>query len=525
MVETTAWRGHGSRRMRPRSRSYMVLGAGSLAVFIAAFADSYIPLAIFFAVPLAVFLFAHPRLVVVLLMVVWAGPIDQMLLQRSVGGLRVSAGLLLLAIGLAWVVASRLTGRGPRREHAGFSYMGPFALFYLALGLSMIMAISSGESRGAVVNAGLSCVGGLAYFIARDAYAGEPRVLARHMVITTGVCAAIVVLGVATGLDVLYGRQIGYVLTGGLARETVRIDPPLLRLLSVTILMLGPGKVLASGRWRKWRMPLLCAMVLAEVLSLTRSTWAPLIVATVLIPAIAVRRQRLVILGRYLSVMTLALVLGATAAAGGLFGDQGRVAAERLYSATQASALRDSSLEDRLKENEAALDTISEHPIMGIGITRGFGILGSIPDPIDEGSRLYGPQRFIHQSYLGLWMWFGLPGIAAILWLVAVLVQMGRGVLSVRGCSRHAPVAALAGLMVLGISSTFQTNLMYSPAHLALGLGLAYVETWWRRFHVGVVPMGRDPRVSLFGCHIGGGSADGSLPPRLHSNSSLKGRS
>ncbi|GMA40690.1 hypothetical protein GCM10025883_27350 [Mobilicoccus caccae] len=192
------------------------------------------------------------------------------------------------------------------------------------------------------------------------------------------------------------------------------------------------------------------------------------------------RRRKLVVLGRYMAVMTLALVLALTGASAGLFGDQGRVAAERLYSATQASALTDNSLEDRLQENEAALKTIQEHPVLGIGITREFGILGRIPDPIDENFSLYGPQRFIHQSYLGLWMWFGIPGVAAIGWLAVALVGMGRRILSVGTVARHAPIAALAGLIVLGVSSTFQTNIMYPPAHLALGLGLAYIETWWR---------------------------------------------
>ncbi|WP_284304346.1 hypothetical protein [Mobilicoccus caccae] len=255
--------------------AYLGFGAAVLAVFLSAMGDSIVPIALPVVVLLAMYLFTHPRIVVILLMVVWAGPVDQMLLQRPVGGLRVTAGLLLIGIGLGWVIVSRLTGRGPRRRDAGYAFLGPFALFFVALAISMGTAIVGGEARGAVVNAGLACMGGLVYFLARDAYSGEPETLARHMVITTGICAAVVVFGVATGLDVLYGRQIGYVLTGGLAREAVRIDPPLLRLLSITILMLGPGKVLSSGRWRRWRLPLLFAMLLAEVLSLTRSTWAP----------------------------------------------------------------------------------------------------------------------------------------------------------------------------------------------------------------------------------------------------------
>lgn len=465
---------------RPGWVLWFALGVTAVA-FATAYLGSLLPLLALVAVPAGIVLLGHPRIIVILLIMVWAGPFDQSLLQRGVGGLQVTAGLVLLSAGLAWVAASRLTGRGPRRRAGGFFFLGPFVLFYVALILSLAIARAAGEPRGAVVNTGLACVAGAVYFLARDAYAGEPEVLARHLVIATGLASALVVIGVATGVDALYGRQIGYVITDGMATQAVRIDPPLLRLLSVTILMIGPGRVLAGGRWRRLRWPLLCAMILAEILSLTRSTWAPLLLATVLIPVVAVRRRRLMVLGRYVAVLTVALTVGLAGATAGTFGKQGQVVAERLYSATEASALQDNSLQDRLRENSAALKVIAEHPIAGIGLTRPFGILGSVVDPIDSDWNLYAPQQFIHQSYLGLWMWLGITGVASLGWLAVRFLTLFSRVMRETRVSRHAPVAAAAGLVVLAISSTFQTNLMYPPAHLAVGLGLAYLETWVRQ--------------------------------------------
>ncbi|WP_168582227.1 O-antigen ligase family protein [Gephyromycinifex aptenodytis] len=440
--------------------------------------DSLLPLILIAAPVAAVVLLVHPRWVVVLLVVVWAGPLDLRLLARSVGGLRVTAGLVLLALGLAWVVMSRLQGRGPRQAAQPAWFVLPLVLFGFALVLALVRAALAGDPLGSTVNTGLACVAGLSYFIARDAYARDPDALARDLVVTSGLCSFLVVLGVATGLDGLYGPEIGYVITGGNVSQTVRIDPPLLRLLSITLLMIGPGRVLARGRWSWLRWPLIVAMVLTEVLSLTRSTWLPLIIATILIPVMATRRSRWSLLARNVAVAVLILMLALSLALSGLAGEQGRLAAERLMSVADTEVVVDDSYQDRARENVQALARIREHPIAGIGLPRPYGAYVSMPDPIADSGQLYDQRRFIHQSYLGLWMWMGLPGVVALLVLLATIARTTAVVFSERTRARAAPVAALAGLFALAVSSTFQTNLIYPPAHLALGLGLAYVETW-----------------------------------------------
>ena len=75
-------------------------------------------------------------------------------------------------------------------------------------------------------------------------------------------------------------------------------------------------------------------------------------------------------------------------------------------------------------------------------------------------ARVVVPRRFIHNSFLGIWLWTGIAGVLAMLWLAASITAAAARAArhhDVRAGARG--VAAALALLALGLQATFQTSL------------------------------------------------------------------
>lgn len=415
----------------------------------------------------------YPIVPAVGLLVVVTGPFDPSSPMKSIHGIHLTPSDVLLYLAIAGVVLRHWFGHAPSKGGRRWLFTWPVTAYLVATALSAGVARHGGDSLGEVRTIVQTIAMLAAYFVFRDVWIHRPRAMGVTLVVVSGLAAALVCVGVALKINVLLGRQVDYVITDGRLVDTLRLDPPVLRLLSITLLMVTFGRVLQ--RRPLIRLPLIAAMLALELFSYTRSTWIPLIFMALVIPPLVHRRWApLAMVERLLAACAVGVLVVVVASAG-LLGATGRNAVTRLSSTTQSATLQDSSLQDRVNEMDHAWQTIQEHPWLGVGYGRPYGAYTSETDP-DTGDVTYLPQRFIHNSYVGVWVWMGIPGVLAVLAIAgAVLVAVWRLVIRKHG-PRLAPLAAASGLAVLAASTSFQTNLLYRPAILSLAAGLAYLD-------------------------------------------------
>jgi O-antigen ligase len=186
-------------------------------------------------------------------------------------------------------------------------------------------------------------------------------------------------------------------------------------------------------------LPLVAVLAAGVIVSFGRGIWLAtgfgmLAIAWHLGGLVAVRR------------LAVVMLLGLVVALGALTAFKPRMidaAAER-FTSTFAEGANKSSLGDRLEENSYAVRKILTSPLIGIGFGTAYK---PRLDPYVDWSKV----RYIHNSYLGLWLKLGLLGLAAALLLVRVVFQRGwrmlrSGALDAR--SRAVATACLAGFFV-----------------------------------------------------------------------------
>lgn len=381
--------------------------------------------------------------------------------------------LSLVGVGFAWFFARRT---GPLRIETLGRFAVPVLLFLATFLFGMAVSVRKGAPPTDLVYNSLPVMAFLSYFLFRAAYAGRSHVLARDMILVTAIFGVVASIATLVGFAPLAGSQINFVITGDAVSEAKRLDAPLLRLMSLTILMLGVGSIMRHGRWRHLRFPLLLAMVFTEAMSLTRSTWAPLILGAIALPALWSCRPARTLVLRVLAALLIA-VAGVSVASTGALGAQGKTIADRLLSTTNTETTKEGSLKLREEEIDKALAQVEQHPVTGVGFFQPYGVYWKTFDN-DLETTTYTPQQFIHQSYLGVWIWLGLPGVAALAYLFWSVVRAGWSVWRTRDADRSTPIACLGGLFCLALSSSFQTNIIYAPAYVAAAGGLAYVDLW-----------------------------------------------
>ena len=406
------------------------------------------------------------------LLVLWATILDPKVGKVSVGPVQPSAAELVLLASTAAVGLRALTRRGAPSS----GLLGPpIAAFVLAAVFGAAVGVAMGESVSDAVDGLRPVLSLTAFFVFRAGFAHRPQKFAAVLVAVAAVGAGLALVGAATGLP-LGGLRVGYVITSGRLTHVSRVDPAALRLTSLVLVLLAAGAVLVGRLWI--RVAVLTSLVGLEVLSYTRSAWLPLMLAAITLPVVLTARSKWLVLAERSVSYGAVAIAGLALAALGAFGTAGVAVVDRLASTTSSSTLKDSSLQDRELEWSAASAEILRHPFTGIGLNRPYGATDATYDPTLN-QTTYEPKRYIHNSLLGVWLWMGLPGVVALLWLSVNLARATlRGFL--QGPARRAslPLGCGAGLAVLGVQSTFQTNLLYQPALVALAAGAALLDLW-----------------------------------------------
>lgn len=430
------------------------------------------------ALVLAVVVMRTPRVAVIGVALLWGGAVAIPVQTFYIGSkLHLTFGDLCLALGfVGWRLQQRhRAAESGVRDKPFFTV--PIVLFLVAVAWGILVAIRAGDSPGESFHTAINCAPLLAYFLMRNVYKGRSATLVRDLVIVTITSCAIVLVAIAIGFEPLIGRSPNLVFTRGVDFNTVRIDPPVLRIMCVTVLLATFAKFPREGRLAMLRWPGIAMMLAIEAFSLTRTTWTPMLVAWLLLPLLAwgwagtsatVRR------GALMAVALIALLGVATA---GTLGTTAKAMAIRAASVTDSGITKDPSLQDRLLEDEAAWAQIKQHPITGIGFPRAYGAYQYAYNA-DTDTTEYIDKHFIHQSYLGIWLWFGVLGIGALVVLGGYLVHALVVIRRMRYRDLTVPMTVVAGLGALGLASAFQTNLIYRPAYFAVAACLACLDVW-----------------------------------------------
>lgn len=415
---------------------------------------------------------ARPEWAAMLLLILWATVLDPKFGKVSVGPVQPSVAELVLLASTCAVGLRTLT----RRPTPSSSLLGrPIGAFAVAAVFGAAVGVANGEPANEALDALRSVLPVIAFFVFRAGFVGRPKRFAHVLFAVAAAGGALALVGAVTGLP-LGGRRVGYVITAGQLTDVNRVDPAALRLTSLVLMLAAAGAVMA-------RRPLVRAVGLVclvglELLSYTRSAWVPLMLGAIALPVLLTARPKWLVLVERVVIYGTVAVAGLALAAIGVFGTTGLAIVERLASTTSSSTLQDSSLQDRKTEWNAAVAQIREHPVTGIGLNRPYGALNYTYDP--QLNRVtFTPRRHIHNSLLGVWVWMGLPGALALIWLsVNITRAVIRGFLNGPGRRPPLPLACGVGLGVLGVQSTFQTNLLYPPALVTLAAGAALLDLW-----------------------------------------------
>lgn len=444
------------------------LAAGALLLW----AGTPLPLLAFGGACTTVLLAVRPAWGAVLVLALWGTVLDPAWGSVGVGPLDLSAAELALAAGLGGLTLRHLTGHA----RAGPSFLGaPVLAFTGAAVFGAAVGVVAGVAAGQVLGALLALLALTTFFLLREGFADDPRGLVRALVGVALAGTLLALLDAAVGLG-LTAQTRDYVITAGEYQEVTRLDPAVLRLLSLVVLVVVARGVLPDRRLP--RLALLGAFVVLEVLSFTRSTWTPLLLAALVLPALLADHARWRVLVGRVTVLAVASAAALAVMGAGLLGPTGLSAYDRLASTVRPETLQESSLSDRQREVVAAAGSIRQHPVTGIGLTAPYGIMNEDYDELRD-LVVSTPATYIHNTFVGVWLWTGLPGVLATAWLSVRLVRAGRRVHALRHLPDGRAVAATTvGLGVLAVQSTFQTNLFYPPALVALAAGLALVDVW-----------------------------------------------
>lgn len=375
-------------------------------------------------------------------------------LPLSVGGVRTDAAEL-LGLGLVGAVTVRvLVGERCRLSR----FAGPLSAVVLAACFGAFVAAGLGAPR----DAWLGLLKTFVLYLVPVAFVAlfsDDRARDRlerwvHHICTVG--GGLVLLAAAAGFRVP-SDETPEVVTLGVALEALRLRPPLLTLTILALLLLvATATVDGLRRSDLVRLTVYVGVIAA---SFTRSTWVPLVLALALLgllrpgPRRALRGLRAGLV--LVTVATLAFGL----AGSGSLGATPKAITVRVQSIGSDSVLEENSYRDREIESASARQRIAEEPWRGIGLGQPYGAVTRTYDAV-TGARQVLPRRFIHNSYLGIWLWTGVAGVLALTWFAAAVcaaaVHAARQP-DVRAGARA--VAAALALLALGLQATFQTSL------------------------------------------------------------------
>lgn len=249
------------------------------------------------------------------------------------------------------------------------------------------------------------------------------------------------------------------------------------------------------------------------IFSFYRSFWISTFLGLFIIWIVssAIIKRRLLVYGVAVVVVT---ILGTVSFAKLVPGSAGenfaRVLANRFTSLSQSSTYEvEESLQARFRENRMALQRIKENPIFGIG----SGTPRQYAERIRPGTytRVIQPVYFIHNSYLELWMAYGILGVVSFLWLsIVFLVRCAFLFRSLQQPSWKAiTIGCFAGYIGFLVRSATQPHIVHDTYYMVVtALVWGIVEIILRLHNEGKLSeTGDDPA-----------PPQAKLPPRLGEN-------
>lgn len=246
--------------------------------------------------------------------------------------------------------------------------------------------------------------------------------------------------------------------TGGMAFSPV---PGLVALLFLSLALHDP-----APRPRLLNVLVFCALIGHQVVTFTRGYWLALLVGIPLVCAMYVRRgagagrrwsKVVATLGLALLVLLLAVALAATRPP---WNELVSLLGERFASSfTTRNTPETVSNVARLVEIRTSLTAIFQSPVLGLG--HGSTLLvRQFFHP--EG----GPQWYIHQGYVMMWLKQGVIGLLALLWVLFAAFRMGlRGAPHAEGeraAWSSAAAASVVFVTIVGLTNYFFFNVNQS---------------------------------------------------------------
>lgn len=383
-----------------------------------------------------------------------------------------------------------------KKEQLSFSYKKHFLVFGGAVAVSVLVAFS----RGAEAHYILRELHVLIYYpmtILVVSWAmrnreGEFRLL-------SVLCGIVVVSCLATFWQIVLMNRFQFMAYAtpvfdlkGDALDALRIRP-LSQWLFVCFLV---GSVGSYPLWKKRRVSILAVLTLVTIclfLGFSRAYIAD--VAGGLVLVLLVKKQNLSgslrTAGRFILIAAIICFSFRTTmktvapSYWGAFED-------RIVSSLTTNALESDdpwTFGSRLYEMQSAIEHIADHPILGLGV--GMEYRDIQPFEYAQSEVRENPDdavHYMHDTYLYLWMKYGLLGVLAAAWAVGHFLS--RAWALARGSGEQAPlfVGILGAFAALAVSNLVSPSFLDSPAAPTLvGLMAGLVEVGYRRLvHTGL---------------------------------------
>ncbi|MGD0274332.1 MAG: O-antigen ligase family protein [Gaiellaceae bacterium] len=231
---------------------------------------------------------------------------------------------------------------------------------------------------------------------------------------------------------------------------------------SSPIFLLGAGSILVAFRvvdLAAWRIPYLVLAALVIVLSLRRAAWIDIVVALTLTGIWSKRSGFRVVVALAAGALIVLELISPGIAFSHL---------EHAVKYVTGAQGREASTEYRRWETANAWANVQRHPLSGIGPSTNWTLFNSFDNRFRPAAFSY-----LHNSYLWVWLRFGLLGLAAFVGLFATSLWKLLG--------RRLPLestvigAMIAGLAIAVYTASFLTTTVRWPTTvgLLLGIGLA----------------------------------------------------
>ncbi len=280
---------------------------------------------------------------------------------------------------------------------------------------------------------------------------------------------------------------------------SIRVVPPSHVLMYFTMLIAGGLAMYTRGKPRAIFVAQFGGLGLALLLTYTRSQWiataiALMLMAIVLVPTYKARFARLALIGIPVLLLAYGLLQQTS-----LFA----LLSERAMSLlSPAETLDSSSLEWRTFETEEALNSISHHPLMGVGLGNSYRRITTLQGEADgwySGKSLVAGEvsrftRYVHSSYLWIPVKMGIPAFIIFLWFCAAFLIAGWRLICILPDSQVKGIvlAIVTGFVGLLVWTIFHQHLVMNRSSTAVAFmtGLvAGIYSLYRQKHEALTQM------------------------------------